>query len=75
MMRLEEIEINRWVRILRVEGGKSIEFKLLQMGISPGTQTRVKRKAPFVGPLLMEVNGLEVALSREIAAKIWVEAQ
>ena len=75
MMRLEEIEINRWVRILRVEGGKSIEFKLLQMGISPGTQTRVKRKAPFGGPLLMEVNGLEVALSREIAAKIWVEAQ
>ena len=75
MMRLEEIEINRWVRILRVEGGKSIEFKLLQMGISPGTKTRVKRKAPFGGPLLMEVNGLEVALSREIAAKIWVEAQ
>jgi len=75
MMRLEEIEINRWVKILRVEGGKSIEFKLLQMGITPGTQTRVKRKAPFGGPLLMEVNGLEVALSREVAANIWIEAQ
>ena len=75
MMRLEEIEINRWATILRVEGGNSIEYKLLQMGITPGTQTRVKRKAPFGGPLLMEVNGLEVALSREIAAKIWVEAQ
>ena len=73
MMRLEEIENNRWVKITRVEGGNSIEYKLLQMGITPGTQTRVIRRAPFGGPLLMEVNGLEVALSREVAARIWVE--
>jgi len=43
------------------------------MGIAPGTYTRVIRKAPFGGPVLIEVDGMEIALSREIAAKVMVE--
>jgi ferrous iron transport protein A len=61
------------VRISQVEGGNKLAHKLLQMGIAPGSYTRVLRKAPFGGPVLIEVDGLEIALSREIAAKVMVE--
>ena len=56
-----------------MQGGNKLAHKLLQMGIVPGTYTRMIRKAPFGGPVLIEVDGMEIALSREIAAKVMVE--
>ena len=36
---------------------------------------RVVRMAPLGGPILIEVNGREIALGREIAEKILVELE
>jgi ferrous iron transport protein A len=62
------------VRIQGFEGGKALASKLRQYGIFIGDQARVIQFAPFAGPVLLEVNGREIALGRRIAARVIVEA-
>ena len=49
--------------------------KLRQYGLHVGDQVRVLRTAPLGGPLLIEVNGRELAIGRAVAEKILVETE
>ena len=49
--------------------------KLRQYGLHVGDDIRVLRTAPLGGPLLVEVNGRELALGRAVAEKILVETE
>jgi len=49
--------------------------KLRQYGLHPGDTLRVLRSAPLGGPLLVEVNGRELALGRTVAEKLFVEME
>ena len=49
--------------------------KLRQYGLHVGDELRVLRMAPLGGPLLVEVNGRELALGRAVAEKILVETE
>lgn len=70
---LLQAQIGKTVRIQGVEGGKALAVKLRQYGLFIGDQARIIRQAPFDGPILLEVNGREIALGRGIAAKVIVE--
>jgi ferrous iron transport protein A len=54
-------------------GGPKVQEKLEQYGIFPGDTVEVVRIAPFSGPVLLSINGREIALGRTIAAKILIE--
>lgn len=71
-MHLIEVEPNHVVRVIRFDG-EMLSRKLTQFGVYPGDTLRVLRRAPFKGPILVEVGGREVALGRGVAAKIVVE--
>jgi ferrous iron transport protein A len=62
-----------WLKIVALEGGKRLRARLTQYGLFPGDCLRVLRAAPLQGPLLVEVNGREIALGRGVAEKILVE--
>jgi ferrous iron transport protein A len=62
------------VRIVGFEAEKPLASKLRQYGLFIGDQARLLRLAPFRGPVLIEVNGRELALGHGIAAQIIVEA-
>lgn len=59
--------------ITSIDGGRNLNIKLRQYGLFVGDQVRVLRLAPLGGPVLIEVNGREIALGRGIAARITVE--
>jgi Fe2+ transport system protein FeoA len=61
------------VRIISFEGGRGLSAKLNQFGLYSGDLARVVRFAPFNGPVLLEVRGMEIALGRNIAERILVE--
>ena len=61
------------VRIISFEAGRGLKAKLNQFGLYPGDYARVVRLAPFDGPVLLEVRGMEIALGRNIAERILVE--
>lgn len=72
MQSLIQVPAGTSVRIIDFAGGKDIHAKLRQYGLFIGDTARIIRKAPFAGPVLIEINGRELALGRGIAAKIFV---
>jgi|PlaIllAssembly_1097288.scaffolds.fasta_scaffold662699_1 ferrous iron transport protein A len=73
MKSLLEIPAHTTVKIVSVSGGKRSRQMLTQMGISIGSLIKIKRNAPFAGPLLLENHGAAVAIGRGVAARIMVE--
>ena len=74
-MRLIDVELGVWVKIIGFEGNRRFQGRLLQHGFYPGDRTRILRVAPLNGPLLVEVSGREIAVGPGVAEKIIVEAE
>jgi ferrous iron transport protein A len=72
-MQLIEVERGRRVRVVDFQGGRGLRLRLAQYGLYPGDIARVVRIAPVGGPVLIEVDGREIALGRGVAAKVQVE--
>ena len=72
-MTLIQVENGKIVRLLEFQGGRGLNQKLTQLGLSPGERARVLRRAPLGGPVLVEVGGRSIALGRGIASKVIVE--
>jgi len=49
-----------------------VPLKMLEMGLLPGNEILVKRFAPMLDPIHVEVGGYDLALRREEAALIVV---
>jgi len=49
-----------------------VALRLARLGIRPGAVVRLVNSGPFAGPLLLEVEGLRVALGRGVARRIFV---
>jgi Fe2+ transport system protein FeoA len=60
-------------QIVTIEGGPNVWECLNEVGLHRGDRVTVIRQAPLRGPLLVQCGGLEIAIGRHIAAKIFVE--
>ncbi len=72
-MVLTDAEIRKTLRITGFVEGYNLEGRLRQLGLVPGDQLRILRHAPLGGPLLVEINGREIALGRGVASRVEVE--
>ncbi|MGC8502685.1 FeoA family protein [Desulfurella sp.] len=72
-MRLIDCELMQEVRVVGFESGCRSKERLFQLGIIPGVILKIKRLAPFSGPLIVSIEGNDVVLGRGIAKKIIVE--
>ncbi len=70
---LEEVEAGKDVVVVEIDGGAPMRRHLSSLGIHIGDIVHVRRQAPWGGPLLIEVHGIEVALGRGVAARVKVE--
>jgi ferrous iron transport protein A len=73
MKSLLEIPAQTTVKIVSIVGGKGSRRTLAQLGVGVGSIVKIKRNAPFAGPLLIENHGSSIAVGRGIAGKIMVE--
>jgi len=55
--------------------GKGFHKRLIDMGLTPGTEIAVVKSAPFNGPIEIYVRGFRLALGRGMAERIIVEAR
>lgn len=74
MMALDTVDIRRQVRVILIDGGHRVRAHLNTLGIHIGDWLTVVERAPFRGPVLVEINGTRLALGRGIASKIQVDA-
>jgi ferrous iron transport protein A len=72
-MTLDTIGVRKQARVILIDGGHGVHAHLNTLGIHIGDWLKVVERAPFRGPLLVEINGTRVALGRGIAAKVRVE--
>ncbi len=73
MKTLLNVDNGRRVRILKITGGKGIRQHLQCLGIHIGDVVTLKKSSFLGGPVLLEINGYDVALGKGVASKIEVE--
>ena len=58
-------------RVVAIEAGRGLVQRLMQMGMLPGAVVEVIENSR--GPVLLQVEGIRVAIGRGMASKILVE--
>jgi DtxR family Mn-dependent transcriptional regulator len=61
-------------RVSFIRGEHKVLQRLLDMGLTPGTNVNVVRIAPLKGPIEVNVRGSKVALGQDIAANVFVDS-
>jgi len=59
------------VKIIRIYAGRGLAQRLMELGLTSGAEVKVLKND--VGPLLLHVRGVTIALGRGVASKIFVE--
>jgi len=70
---LVEVESGKKVKIIDITAPPGQRRRLMNLGLIPGEVVRILKSAAFHGPILVEINGREVALGRGVASRIVVE--
>lgn len=73
MKTLLNIDNGKKVKILKISGGKGVRQHLQCLGIHIGDIVTLKKTSFLGGPVLLEINGYDVALGKGVASKIEVE--
>ena len=72
-MLLSEMKENQSARIVRVGGNGALRKRILEMGITKGSEIYVEKYAPLKDPVELIVKGYHVSLRVEEAAQIMVD--
>jgi ferrous iron transport protein A len=73
MMTLDTVGTKRQARVIMIDGGQRVRSYLNTLGIHIGDWLTVVQRAPFHGPVIIEVHGTRLALGRGVARKIRVD--
>ncbi|MDD3513009.1 MAG: FeoA family protein [Synergistaceae bacterium] len=69
---LSALEIGEGVVVSKIAGDGSLKRRILEMGLVPGTEIRVERKAPFNDPVSVWFRGYELSLRVDEANAVLV---
>ena len=61
--------------VKKVEGEGKIRKRLLDMGITPGAEILLRKKAPLGDPLEVTLRGYELTLRKDEAQYVYVEVK
>lgn len=70
---LSELVIGEGGKIAAVTGEGPIRRRLFDMGITPGAEVRMRKKAPLGDPIEINIRGYELTLRKAEAAYAIVE--
>ena len=69
---LYDLEKNMEASITTVHASPKTVKRLADLGLTPNTSIKIVRKTLFCGPLEVQARGLNIALGKGIATKIFV---
>lgn len=72
---LDEFEIGNKGRIVNVLGEGRIRRRLFDMGITPGTDVLLRKKAPLGDPIEITLRGYELTLRKSEASFVVCEVE
>ena len=73
--KLDEFAIGETGRVLAVGGEGKIKRRLFDMGITPGAEVLLRKKAPLGDPIEITLRGYELTLRKTEAVCITMEVK
>ena len=73
MKTLKEVPIGGKAKVVKLHGTGAIKRRIMDMGITRGTEIHVRKVAPLGDPLELNVRGYELSLRKADAELIEVE--
>ena len=71
-MTLNKLEIGKTAKIVRLNGEGAVKRRIMDMGLTKGTEVTVRKVAPLGDPIEITVRGYELSLRKDEAVKIEV---
>ena len=71
-MTLQDAEIGRAMKVVRLNGTGPVKRRIMDMGLTKGTEVTVRKIAPLGDPIELTVRGYELSIRKDEAAKIEV---
>ena len=71
-MTLKDIKIGESATVVKLEGEGAIRRRIMDMGITKGTEILIKRVAPLGDPLELTVRGYQLSIRKADAKKILI---
>lgn len=72
-MTLKEAKVGSTVKIVQINGGGAIKRRIMDMGLTKGTEVHIRKVAPLGDPVEVTVRGYELSLRKADAEIIEVE--
>ena len=73
MKTLRETKIGETVKVLRLHGEGAVKRRIMDMGVTKGTEVYVRKVAPLGDPIEVTVRGYELSIRKADAEMIEVE--
>ena len=73
MKTLKEVKIGQSAIIKKLHGEGAVKRRIMDMGLTKGTEVYVRKVAPLGNPLELTVRGYELSLRKEDAQ--WIEVE
>ncbi len=70
---LSELGIGERCVVMKVNGEGAIRRRLFDMGVTPGTEILLRKKAPLGDPLEIKIRGYELTLRKAEASCVEVK--
>ena len=71
-MTLNELEVGRTAKVVRLNGEGAVKRRIMDMGITKGVDATLRKVAPLGDPLELTVRGYELTIRKDEAEKIEV---
>ncbi len=73
MSTLKDVKIGVSARVVKLHGEGAVKRRIMDMGITKGTEVSVRKVAPLGDPIEVTVRGYELSLRKADAEMIEVE--
>jgi Fe2+ transport system protein FeoA len=73
-MRLSECTVGKKATVIDLMVNETYKKRILDLGMLQGTEVQIVRKAPFGGPLVLQLRGYQISIRVEEAKQIEIEA-
>lgn len=70
---LSTFDIGETGQVIKVEGEGRVRRRLFDMGITPGAEVFLRKKAPLGDPLEVTIRGYELTLRKDEACLVLME--
>ena len=73
MKTLREVKIGETVKVVKLHGEGAVKRRIMDMGITKGTEVHIRKVAPLGDPVEVTVRGYELSIRKADAEMIEIE--